>query len=275
MSERLIEWLKLLFLSLIQGFTEILPISSSGHILVFENLMGLNTSLTLSVFLHLGSLIAVFIFFRNEIKNLFFSFFSYIFKRNREEQTKKNFHYVILLIIATLPAGIIGVLFNDIIDTIFYRPLFVIVGFYITALLLFLLRYTKVRRTIEQMTWKDALFVGFAQAIGIIPGISRSGITISALKSRSFDDDSAAHFSFFMLMPVTLGSFIVEMIKVLKVPLENIKTSIIPTSVCVIVSLLATYVSLHLFLKLIKKGKLWYFSLYLIALATLLIFLLK
>ncbi len=275
MSERLIEWLKLLFLSLIQGFTEILPISSSGHILVFENLMGLNTSLTLSVFLHLGSLIAVFIFFRNEIKNLFFSFFSYIFKRNREEQTKKNFHYVILLIIATLPAGIIGVLFNDIINTIFYRPLFVIIGFYITALLLFLLRYTKVKRAIEQMTWKDALFVGFAQAIGIIPGISRSGITISALKSRNFDDDSAAHFSFFMLMPVTLGSFIVEMIKVLKVPLENIKTSIIPTSVCVIVSLLATYVSLHLFLKLIKKGKLWYFSLYLIALATLLIFLLK
>ncbi len=275
MSENLIEWLKLLLLALVQGFTEILPISSSGHILVLENLMGLNTSLTFSVFLHLGSLLAVFIFFHGEIKNLCLSFFSYIFKKNREEQTTKNFHFIILLMIATIPAGIIGVLFNDAIDQIFYRPIFVILGFYITALLLFLIRYTKTKRTIEQMTWKDALYVGLAQAIGIIPGISRSGITISALKSRNLDDDSAAHFSFFMLMPVTLGSFIVEVIKVLKTPLENIKTSILPISVCVIVSLIATYISLHLFLKLIKKGKLWYFSLYLITLATLLIFLLK
>ena len=262
MSENLIEWLKLLLLALVQGFTEILPISSSGHILVLENLMGLNTSLTFSVFLHLGSLLAVFIFFHREIKNLCLSFFSYIFKKNREEQTTKNFHFNILLMIATLPSGIIGVLFNDAIDQIFYRPIFVILGFYITALLLFLIRYTKTKRTIEQMTWKDALYVGLAQAIGIIPGISRSGITISALKSRNLDDDSAAHFSFFMLMPVTLGSFIVEVIKVLKTPLENIRTSILPISV-------------HLFLKLIKKGKLWYFSLYLITLATLLIFLLK
>lgn len=275
MSERLMEWLKLLLLALIQGFTEILPISSSGHILVLENLMGLNTSLTFSVFLHLGSLIAVFIFFHKEIKDLCFSFFSYIFKKNREEQTTKNFHFAILLIIATLPAGIIGILFNDIIDQIFYRPIVVIVGFYITALLLFLIRYTRVKRTTEQMTWKDALYVGFAQAIGIIPGISRSGITITALKSKNFDDDSAAHFSFFMLMPVTLGSFIVEMVKVSKSPLENIKTSIGPISVCIIVSLIATYISLNLFLKLIKKGKLWYFSLYLIIIATLLIFLLK
>lgn len=275
MSENLIEWLKLLLLALVQGFTEILPISSSGHILVLENLMGLNTSLTFSVFLHLGSLLAVFIYFHKEIKDLCLSFFSYIFKKSREEQTTKNFHFIILLMIATLPAGIIGVLFNDAIDQIFYRPIFVILGFYITALLLFLIRYTKTKRTIEQMTWKDALYVGLAQAIGIIPGISRSGITISALKSRNLDDDSAAHFSFFMLMPVTLGSFIVEVIKVLKTPLENIKTSILPISVCVIVSLIATYISLHLFLKLIKKGKLWYFSLYLITLATLLIFLLK
>ncbi len=275
MSENLIEWLKLLLLALVQGFTEILPISSSGHILVLENLMGLNTSLTFSVFLHLGSLLAVFFFFHREIKNLCLSFFSYIFKKNREEQTTKNFHFIILLMIATIPAGIIGVLFNDAIDQIFYRPIFVILGFYITALLLFLIRYTKTKRTMEQMTWKDALYVGLAQAIGIIPGISRSGITISALKSRNLDDDSAAHFSFFMLMPVTLGSFIVEVIKVLKTPLENIKTSILPISVCVIVSLIATYISLHLFLKLIKKGKLWYFSLYLITLATLLIFLLK
>lgn len=275
MSENLIEWLKLLLLALVQGFTEILPISSSGHILVLENLMGLNTSLTFSVFLHLGSLLAVFIYFHKEIKDLCLSFFSYIFKKSREEQTTKNFHFIILLMIATLPAGIIGVLFNDAIDQIFYRPIFVILGFYITALLLFLIRYTKTKRTIEQMTWKDALYVGLAQAIGIIPGISRSGITISALKSRNLDDDSAAHFSFFMLMPVTLGSFIVEVIKVLKTPLENIKTSILPISVCIIVSLIATYISLHLFLKLIKKGKLWYFSLYLITLATLLIFLLK
>lgn len=275
MSENLIEWLKLLLLALVQGFTEILPISSSGHILVLENLMGLNTSLTFSVFLHLGSLLAVFIYFHKEIKDLCLSFFSYIFKKSREEQTTKNFHFIILLMIATLPAGIIGVLFNDAIDQIFYRPIFVILGFYITALLLFLIRYTKTKRTIEQMTWKDALYVGLAQAIGIIPGISRSGITIGALKSRNLDDDSAAHFSFFMLMPVTLGSFIVEVIKVLKTPLENIRTSILPISVCVIVSLIATYISLHLFLKLIKKGKLWYFSLYLITLATLLIFLLK
>ena len=74
MSENLIEWLKLLLLALVQGFTEILPISSSGHILVLENLMGLNTSLTFSVFLHLGSLLAVFIFFHREIKNLCLSF---------------------------------------------------------------------------------------------------------------------------------------------------------------------------------------------------------
>jgi len=274
MSERLIYWLKLLFLALLQGFTEILPISSSGHILIFEEIMGLDTSLTFSVFLHLGSLLAVLAFFHKEIKKLCISFFSYVFKKNREEQTKNDFHFIIMLIISTLPAGIIGVLLNDVIDSIFYRSLFVIIGFYLTAILLFLIRYSKAERTTAQMTWKDALFVGFAQAIGVIPGISRSGITISALKYRNFDDESASHFSFFMLMPVVLGSFIIEVIKLFKEPIESVKISIFPISVCVIISLIATYISLHIFLKLIKKGKLWYFSLYLVTLATLLIFLL-
>lgn len=275
MDERFIYWLKLLLLSLVQGFTEILPISSSGHILLFETLMDLDTSMSFSIFLHLGSLIAIFIFFFKEIKRLFCSFFSFIFFKNREERVKKDFHFILLLFIATLPAGIIGVLFNDAIEEIFYRPLFVIIGFYFTAILLFVIRYFKVEKSLETMSIKDALVVGLAQAIGIIPGVSRSGITISALKARKLDDDSAAHFSFFMLIPVTFGSFVVEIIKLFKAPIHSIQIDVLPVSFCVIVSFVATYISLHLFLKLIKKGKLWYFSLYLIIISTLFIFLIK
>ena len=275
MNERFIYWIKLLILSLLQGFTEILPISSSGHILLFETLLQLTPSLFFIVFLHLGSMLAVFLFFHKEITRIIKSFFMYLFHSKREEHIKKDFHFCIMLIIASFPAGIIGVLFNDFIEKTFYQPIFVIFGFYLTALLLFLLRYFKSNRKESEMNWKDALLIGLSQAIGIIPGISRSGITISALKARHFDDESATHFSFYMLMPVTFGSFIVETIQLIKSPVTIVKANVFPISVCVIVSFVTTFISLQIFLKIIKKGKLWYFSLYLIILSTVFIFLLK
>ncbi len=254
---------KYIIVAIVQGVAEILPISSSGHITLFETILDIEPSLTFSVLLHAGSLIAVIIYFRKELWKLIRGFFLYIFKKNREDDIKESFRLVIMLIIATIPAGLIGVFLGDFIDNFFRDLTYISINFLITGIILLIISRFKFERKKESMTYVDALVVGSFQAIGVLPGISRSGITITGLKARKFSDEDSANFAFLMFIPITAGSFFYEVIKLIKDPDTINNSLILPYIVGVIVASVVTYLALHFLLKIIRKGKLQYFSIYL------------
>ncbi len=261
-----IEILKYIFIALVQGIAEILPISSSGHITLASELVGLTPNLTLSIFLHAGSLIAVIIYFRKEIWNMIKYLCLYLFKKDRSDDAKKYSWMVLMLIVATIPAGLVGIFLKDVIDGVFQDNLFLGIDFIITAIILVVISRLKYERKIEEMKVGDAIAVGLFQAVGVLPGISRSGITISGLKARKFSNEDAANFAFLMFIPISAGSFLVEVKDIIEDPSSFNSSLTIPYIVGILVAGIVTYFAVKLLLKVIKKGKLWYFSIYLAAL---------
>lgn len=265
-THKLIEILKYIFIAFVQGVSEILPISSSGHITLASEIVNIDPSLTLSIFLHAGSLIAVIIFYRKEIWAMLKYTLLFIFKKDRSEDAIYNSKLILMLIIATIPAGLVGLLLKDIIEEVFKSNIYLGIDFLITAVVLFIISRLKYERKIKEMTALDALVVGSFQAIGVLPGISRSGITISGLKTRKFNNEDSANFAFLMFIPVSAGSFLVEVYDLIKDPLSYDSSLTIPYIIGIAVAGIVTYFSLKLLLKIIKNGKLWYFSVYLVVL---------
>ncbi len=260
---KLVEILKYIFIAIVQGIAEILPISSSGHITLASELVGIDPSLTLSIFLHAGSLIAVIAFYAKEIWSMIKYTFLFIFKKDRSEEAYKNSRLVLMLIIATIPAGLVGLLLKDIIEEVFKSSVYLGIDFLITAIILYIISRLKFERKIKEMTVLDAVVVGSFQAIGVLPGISRSGITISGLKTRKFNNEDSANFAFLMFIPISAGSFLIEVYDLIKEPALFDSTLTVPYIIGIIIAGIVTYFSLKLLLNIIKKGKLWYFSIYL------------
>ena len=192
-------------LGIIQGLTEFLPISSSGHLVFVPKIFGwVDQGLSFDVIVHLGSLVAVLIYFRKILFKIIIGFFS--FKTNDPElQNSKKLGWLIILTI--IPAGIIGLLFGDWIENNLRSSLVIGVGLIFWGLVLYFAEmYQKKKisgqQTIEQVGWKKALFIGCAQAIALIPGTSRSGITMTAGLFSKLDKKLAAEFSFLMSVPI-------------------------------------------------------------------------
>lgn len=259
----IITFLKYVLVAFVQGVAEILPISSSGHLQVVEAILQMDNSLTLSIFLHAGSLLAVLLYFRKEIWSMIRYFFRFLFRHDRNEEAKRYFHLDIMLLIATIPAALVGVFLNDWVEKVFGSFLIIGINFLITGVILILVSLLKFERKIEEMSYLDAILVGCAQAIGVLPGISRSGITISGLKARKFQSGDAANFAFLMFIPISAGSFFYELLHIFKGESDFSSSLVGPYLVGILIAGLITYLSLHLLLKLIRKGKLWYFSIYL------------
>lgn len=259
--ENLIEILKHIFFGAIQGITETLPISSSGHLLILNKLFNLkqNNDLTFEILLHFGSLIAIFIFYRKTIIELIKNFFIYLFKKDKTKQT--DYKYSWLLVLATIPAAIFGLLFNDYIEEHLTSLLTAGISLIITALVLYLIsKMPKGHKEKADMNWKDALFIGLVQAVAIIPGISRSGSTVSASLSRKLSIDNALRFSFLLFIPVAFGATLLKVIDFIKDPSSLIIT--IPYIIAFLTSIVFTLISLNIFIEIIKKSKLSYFSIY-------------
>lgn len=259
--ENLIEILKHIFFGAIQGITETLPISSSGHLLILNKLFNLkqNNDLTFEILLHFGSLIAIFIFYRKTIIELIKNFFIYLFKKDKTKQT--DYKYSWLLVLATIPAAIFGLLFNDYIEEHLTSLLTAGISLIITALVLYLIsKMPKGHKEKVDMNWKDALFIGLVQAVAIIPGISRSGSTVSASLSRKLSIDNALRFSFLLFIPVAFGATLLKVIDFIKDPSSLIIT--IPYIIAFLTSIVFTLISLNIFIEIIKKSKLSYFSIY-------------
>lgn len=236
-------------LGVVQGLAEFLPVSSSGHLIIFQTLFGITEpTLTFDIVLHLGTLVAVFIVYRREIWGLI--------KNPFQKMT-------LLIIVATIPAVAFTLLFGDFIDSLFNTTTYLAFGFFITGLFLLYADNVKVgRRTEKEMGLLDALIIGCMQGIAIAPAISRSGSTITGALSRRLNREAAARFSFLMSIPAILGAAVLQMKDLVTgdVPLESL--SIMPMALGFITAAISGYLAISFMIELIKRCKLKYFSYY-------------
>jgi undecaprenyl-diphosphatase len=204
------------FFGMVQGLTEFLPISSSGHLLLLHDIIKLNVdSLSFDASLHLGTLLALFLFFYKDIYRLIIAFFRSIAKRKVQESFEKLSWFIV---IGSIPAAILGYFFESKIETVLRNPWIVVTTLVIGGLLFFLVeRKGAKQKTIETMSMKDAIAIGCAQALALIPGLSRSGITITAGMAWGFTRYDAARFSFLLSLPVVLGAGLKKLLDVYEI----------------------------------------------------------
>ncbi|WP_249870129.1 undecaprenyl-diphosphate phosphatase [Oceanobacillus saliphilus] len=258
-------------LGLVQGVTEPIPISSSGHIMIFRELFGIDTpGLSFEIFVNFASLLAILVIYREDIIRLIKNGWLYITKK--EEAAKSDFRFIIYLIVATIPVGVIGVLFGDAIGAVINENAMNVVGvtLLITAAAVWMIRNLRGKKNDGDLSMKDALIVGFSQAIAVTPGISRSGATIVASMLVGMRQETALRFSFLLYIPVSLGTAILEIPAIVNDP--SFSTLWIPYVVAFITAFIASYFALRWFMNIMAKGNLKYFAYYCLVVGLLVIF---
>ena len=204
-----------IFLGLVQGLSEFLPISSSGHLLLVPWLFGWDdfdsesTEKAFDVALHIGTLIAAIAYFRHDLVIYVRDGLRAVFRRTQPVTTEGRVAW--LLVLSTLPAAAVGAVFEDQIDEGLGTPGIIAVSLILGGLLLAWADRMPGKRVVDQFSARDAVIVGAAQALALNPGTSRSGITITAARFRRFDRDAAARVSFLMMIPVTAGAVVFKM----------------------------------------------------------------
>lgn len=265
----MIEILKMIILGIVQGITEFLPISSSGHLIVFENLLGLEEpGLFVAQMLHFGTFLSVFIVFWKDIKNIIIEFFKMIISIFKREKFSLNGTQKMGLniIIASIPTAIIAFGFEDSFKVYYENLKFVAIMFLVTAFLLFIIdKGKKGHKSSESLSYFGAFAIGSVQGIAILPGISRSGSTIFAGSQLGLKKSEAARFSFLMSLPATFGAFIFG-IKDVVVAGEAISFSF-PLIIGIVVAAVVGIVSIKFLINLLNKNKMSYFSIYLVIIA--------
>ena len=256
----MIEIIKYIILGIIQGFTEPLPISSSGHVYILRNILNIGelTDLNFEIIVNFGSLIAILLIYYKDIKKLVTNFFKYFTIKN--EETKNDFKYCLLIILGVIPIGIVGFLFKDQIENFLNSTKIIGISFLITALFLYLVRNIKGKKDDKQLTWKDAIIIGIVQIIAVIPGISRSGSTLITALFCNIKRESALKYSFMLYIPISVGTTLLGIKDLITMP--NIHEMIIPYGLSFIASLIVSFFTLKWFMNVVKKGKFIYFSIY-------------
>ena len=254
-----------IIIGIVQGLTEFLPVSSSAHLVFIQNILGVESSLAFDTFLHLGTLIAVLWFFRYDIYKMLKSWWLSLgdilqgrFTEGfREDPYKRLAWYVI---IATIPVGIVGVLFEDSVDALFSGALYVPAFFlFVTGTILYLSqRMTSGNINYDNITKKEALFMGLGQACAILPGLSRSGTTIAAGLTIGLDKEFAAKFSFILSIPAIFGAFVLQ----LKDIGSAMDANFLPVFLGFIAAIISGYLAIKWMLDLIQNKSLDIFSYY-------------
>lgn len=250
------------FLGLVQGLTEFLPISSSGHLVLGQHLLGFKEpEIFFDVCLHIGTFLSVLVVFREDVLNLIrgglrFSFNGNPFKKNRLDLQEKLF---LLVVVGTIPTVILGLFARHELERLFASIQAVSVNLLITGTFLWLTRYARpsALRQVPQTRWKDALWVGLAQGIALAPGISRSGSTISSGLFLGLDRDWAGRFSFLLFVPAVMGALILELLR-----LKTDHIEIGPVLLGTVTAALTGYVALRFLLKILRKGNFYVFAPY-------------
>ena len=252
-------------LGAIQGFSEPIPISSSGHLVLFQSIfekLGLMVPQMNEVIVNTGSLVAIMYYYRQDIVRLFKAFFGYITTPVKRDELLPDFRFCILLIVATIPAALGGFFFNDYIESAFSNPKLVGCSLLITAVFLMSIHLWgyKGQRNVKKLNLWDALRMGFFQLFALLPGISRSGSTLTGGMLGGLEQKAARDFSFFMFMPVSVGAIILKLKDFLSS--STVAQLWLPYLVSFIVSGIVTYLALNLLFSILNKRKLNYFSVY-------------
>lgn len=264
-----INLLKYIFLGALQGFTEPLPISSSGHLVIFKNLIKTDVlnDLNFEIIVNFGSLLAILFLYRKSIIKLIKEFFLYI--KTKNIKYKNSFKYCLLIIIGTIPAGLIGLFLKDYIDKLSKYVKLIGVALLITAVALFIVRKKDGYKEDKDITYLDAVKIGLFQAIALLPGISRSGSTVVGGLLSGLKKDVALNFSFMLYIPISFATLILGAKDLIKDP--NISELAFPYFISMIVAAIVTYFSAKLFINIVKKKKLIYFVIYCLVVGSLVI----
>jgi undecaprenyl-diphosphatase len=243
-------------LGFIQGLTEFLPVSSSGHLVLTQQLLGISVgNLGFDVVVHLGTLVAVFAALWDDVSILLQGL---SLKSSRQARTGRRL--ILMLIIGTLPAAVIGLIFRDQIEALFASVYTTGIMLIATGTLLFFAEKARTgQRKMAEIRPNDALFVGCGQALAILPGLSRSGTTISASLIRGIARDDAARFSFLLSIPAILGAAVLEL------PDALADSATLPMSTLLIgfvIAAITGYASITLLVRFVRRGKLTVFSYY-------------
>ena len=266
----MVNLLRFIFLGIIQGITEPIPVSSSGHLLIFQKLVGGIENIDfgiLATITNLGSFLAIILIFKDRIIELVKSFFNYLSKKDKKDYN--NYKYCWYIIIGTIPAGIMGLVVTalGIFDFLEENVKFVGVTLLITALFLFLIRNFKGSKNSNDITFKDALIIGLFQVVALIPGISRSGSTIVGGMFRNLKRETAFDFSFILYIPISVATTILGVKDLFDANLSM--NTICLYLISMIFAFIFTFIGTKWFRKLVTKGKLIYFVYYCLIVGTL------
>lgn len=265
--EQWILWLKYLILGMVQGFTEPIPVSSSGHVIIAQNLLGMEQKgLTFEIVTNTASLFAVAFLFRKDIARLCANGLRYM--RTRDQDCRSDFMFIVYLIIGTIPAVIVGLLFKDQIE-VFSSVHTVAIALLVTGAALWLIRNLRGGKLDGDLTAKDALLVGLAQMVALIPGISRSGATVIASMAVGMKQETALRFSFMLYIPVSLGGLVMGISDIAQ-DTESAALAI-PYIIAFVAALVMTYISMRWLMNIMAKGNLKYFAYYCFAAGLLLL----
>ena len=235
-----------ILLGIIQGLTEFLPISSSGHLVLGQHLLGIeNSGILLEVVLHLGTLLSILLYYRRDIFQLL---------QGISQRDTASLHYTFMVGVATIPAVVVGLLFKSQLESLFL-PAFVPYMILITGCVLITSKYATESQ--KSITLKIAIIIGCAQVFAMLPGISRSGMTISLALFLGIHRGDAAKFSFFMAIPVLLGAGILQLSHVGEMPIN-----VWALFLGFLSAFISGYVVINWLIKIISNQHFWKFSYY-------------
>ena len=236
-----------------------MPVSSSGHLRIVSYFFGVDVpDLHFEVFLNAASLIAVFIVYKTDLMELVRDTLNHV--KRPSDKTKTSFRLSILLIVGTIPAIIVGGLFRDFIGGELTGIHYVAIALMITAVALWLIRNLKGHKQDDGITYMDAIIVGLAQTLALAPGISRSGATIVAALARKVEAGTALKFSFFLSIPVSVGSLVLETSTIVDTIISNDSLGLY--IIAFLTSLLVSVFAIKLLINMVTRGKLLYFAIY-------------
>lgn len=266
------ELLKYIFLGIVQGITEPIPVSSSGHLLVVQTLLkGIDTIDygLLATITNFGSLIAILVLFRNQILKLIKGFFTYL--KTKEKKYYDDYRYSWYIVIATIPAGIVGLIVEKLglFEFLEENVKFVGLTLLITAFFLFIIKDFKGIKSNKEITLKDALTIGLFQVVALFPGISRSGSTIVGGMFRNLKREVAFDFSFILYIPISIATGILGIKDLFEANLTL--AQYIYYGISMIMAFIFTYIGTKWFKNIVKNGKLIYFVIYCIVVGSLII----
>ena len=239
--------IEILLLAIVQGLTEWLPVSSSGHLVILQKILDLNLPLAYSILLHFGTTIVVIRVFRNDLKVILKDFFNGNFETDEGK-------FALFIVIGSVPIAVSGFFFYDFFKSLFSNLLVVGLALLVTGCVLF---FSENKMGKRKMNFFDSLLIGFAQAFTIIPGISRSGITVATGLLRKIDKDIAFKYSFLLSVPAILGATLFE-VKDFTMGNEDLVLLVLGT----IISMIIGYASLKFLQKIVMNQKIHLFAYY-------------